>query len=204
LNQIHEFHAFLRSRRSVRRFLPQPVPAQVVGNILETAVWAPSAHNRQPWRFVVIAAGEARRRLADDMGEAFRSDLLADRLPAAQVQEQVQRSRHRILEAPVAILVCLDLTALDRYPDERRQRAEHLMAVQSVAMAGQNVLLAAHAEGLGGVWICAPLFATHVVSQALRLPETWQPQGLVLLGYPAVIPPQRLRKPLDEVAVFLE
>lgn len=204
MNQIQEFHAFLRSRRSVRRFLPQPVPADVVQRILETALWAPSAHNRQPWRLVVVASGEIRSWLADEMGEAFRSDLLGDGLPPAQVQEQVQRSRSRILEAPLAILVCLDLTALDRYPDERRQRAEHLMAVQSVAMAGQNLLLAAHAEGLGGVWMCAPLFAPHVVNQTLRLPETWHPQGLVLLGYPARIPPERPRKPLDEVAIFLD
>ena len=204
MNRTHEYQAFLRSRRSVRRFLSQPVPADVVQRILETAVWAPSAHNRQPWRFVVLATPGARGRLADEMGEAFRGDLLADHLPPDQVQAQVERSRRRILEAPVAILLCLDLTALDRYPDERRQRAEHLMAVQSVAMAGLNLLLAAHAEGLGGVWMCAPLFAPHVVSQALRLPETWQPQGLVLLGYPAVVPSERPRKPVEGVTIYLE
>jgi nitroreductase len=87
----------------------------------------------------------------------------------------------------------------DNYPDARRQQAEYLMSVQSVAMAGQNLLLAAHAEGLGGVWVCAPLFAQEAVRQALNLPGEWHPQGMLLLGYPAVVPKTRPRRPVSEV-----
>ncbi len=59
------------------------------------------------------------------------------------------------------------------------------MAVQSVALACQNLLLAAHAYGLGACWMCAPLFVPHVVRQVLELPAAWQPQALITLGYPA-------------------
>jgi coenzyme F420-0:L-glutamate ligase/coenzyme F420-1:gamma-L-glutamate ligase len=198
-----EVHQFIRSRRSVRRFLPDPVPDEILQRIMETALWAPSAHNRQPWRFAVLAGAASRKCLTDAMGEDFRRDLLADGLPLEQVEAQVERSRQRIVEAPVAILLCLDSVEMDTYPDERRQEAEYQMVVQSVAMAGQNLLLAAHAEGLGAVWICAPLFAQDTARRALSLPETWQPQGLVLLGYIKAITSTRGRKSIAEVAKFL-
>ena len=200
---VLEIHQFIRSRRSVRRFLPDLVPQAVLLRILETATWAPSAHNRQPWRFAAMTNKVSRRRLAEAMGEDLRRDLLADGLPIDRVEAQVERSRQRIIETPAAILICLDSAEMDTYPDERRQRAEYEMAEQSVAMAGQNLLLAAHAEGLGAVWMCAPLFAQDTARRALALPETWQPQGLVLLGYPAKTPLPRERKSVLEVTRFI-
>jgi nitroreductase len=59
------------------------------------------------------------------------------------------------------------------------------MAVQRVALACQNLLLAAHAHGLGACWMCAPLFAPALVQTTLDLPAHWQPQALLTLGYPA-------------------
>jgi nitroreductase len=97
-------HAFLRSRRSVRRFQEKEIPADLVERILETATWAPSSHNRQPWRFVVLAAKEARIRLAEEMGNDFRRDLLADGLAKEEVERFVERSRNRMIEAPLAII----------------------------------------------------------------------------------------------------
>ena len=58
------------------------------------------------------------------------------------------------------------------------------MAVQSVAAAGMQLLLAAHAEGLGGVWACWPLFAQETIRKTLNLSETWEPQGMFFIGYP--------------------
>ena len=103
------------------------------------------------------------------------------------------------MEAPVAVLFCLDKADLDPYSDPFRQQASYLMGVQSVALAGGNLLLAAHAQGLGGVWICAPLFAQDAIRTTLELPAGWEPQGLILLGYPAKIPSQRPRRPLEEI-----
>ncbi len=60
-----------------------------------------------------------------------------------------------------------------------------MMAVQSVALAAQNMLLMAHAEGLGACWMCAPLFCPDVVRAALALPADWEAQALLTLGYPA-------------------
>jgi coenzyme F420-0:L-glutamate ligase / coenzyme F420-1:gamma-L-glutamate ligase len=194
-----QLNEFIRSRRSIRRFLPDPVPQPVIERLLETGTFAPSAHNRQPWRFAVLPTPEAKTYLADAMGMDFCRDLLADGFSPGEVEKQVSRSRARICEAPLVIVLCLTMADMDTYPDEKRQRAEYLMATQSVALAGGMILLAAHAEGLGGVWVCAPLFAPDAVSRALSLPADWEPQGMLLLGYAAKIPEARPRKPLEAV-----
>lgn len=196
-------YSVIASRRSIRRFSPKEVPKAAIERVLNAAIRAPSAHNRQPWRFVVLSQGEMRSRLAHAMAEEFRRDLLLEGMSADDAETQVRRSINRIVSAPVAIVVLLDLAEVEKYPDERRQRAEYLMAVQSVAMAGENLLLALEEEGLGGVWICAPLFVPEVVQQILSLPLSWQPQGLVLLGYAADIPPIKPRRCLEEVARFI-
>jgi F420 biosynthesis protein FbiB-like protein len=193
---------FLHSRRSVRRFLAREIPPETVERILEIASWAPSAHNRQPWRFAVLAAQEARVRLAEEMGADFRRDLAEDGLEPEEIDARVQRSCRRIVEAPLAIVLCLDPVDFDHYPDSERQAAEHRMGVQSTALAGGWLLLAAHAEGLGGVWVCAPLFAPQAVRRALGLPPGWEPQALLLLGYPERIPEPRPRKPSSQTTLF--
>ena len=199
---LEALQPFLRSRRSVRRFRPDPIDPALVRGLLEAARWAPSPHNRQPWRFVVLQKADSRQRLAHAMGERLRLERLADGTDPQAVEADVSRSYARITGAPLAVLLCMTLEQMDRYPDARRSRAERRMAVQGVAMAGQNLLLAAHAAGLGGCWICAPLFAPDVVRQVLELPEYWDPQGLVVLGWPAESPPERERMPLEQVTLY--
>jgi coenzyme F420-0:L-glutamate ligase/coenzyme F420-1:gamma-L-glutamate ligase len=194
---------FLMSRRSVRRFQTKEIKPETIVNILKTAIWAPSAHNRQPWRFGVLGSREARESLVQAMEAEFRRDLLTGGLPDDQIEKQVRRSRQRIIGAPAVILLCLDVSSGDIYPDERRQNAEYVMAVQGVALAGGQLLLAAHAHGIAGVWMCAPLFAQKAVKDALDLPVEWQPQGLICLGYPGKEAVTRARKPLDQIARFL-
>jgi coenzyme F420-0:L-glutamate ligase/coenzyme F420-1:gamma-L-glutamate ligase len=196
-----DLHAWLRSRRSVRRFRPETVPAEIIARILETATWAPNAHNRQPWRFVQLSSRDSREALAGAMGAEFQKTLQAEGLTAEEISAQLERSRARILEAPEVILLCLDIDALDKYEDPARTQGEYLMGVQSVALAGGQLLLAAHAEGLAGVWICAPLFVPAEVSRALKLPESWQAQGLILLGYPVKVPDERPRNSISNVTL---
>ncbi|MFN8425547.1 MAG: nitroreductase family protein [Anaerolineales bacterium] len=76
-----DLHNFMRTRRSVRRFKSDPVPDSVIETILTTATFAPSAHNRQPWRFVVVANSFVRTKLADAMAHDFQRDLESDGIP---------------------------------------------------------------------------------------------------------------------------
>lgn len=197
-----ELFEAIHSRRSIRRYRPEPVPQRLIVRLLEAACWAPSAHNRQPWRFAVIADVEVKERLARAMGARLRADLERDGLPPEVIEKDVARSYARITAAPVVILVALTLADMDVYPDSQRSQAEWTMAVQSVAMAVQNLLLAAHAEGLGACWMCAPLFCPDAVKAALDLPEDWQPQALITLGYPAEVPKEKGRAPLASRVVY--
>lgn len=175
----------LRARRSIRRYTSEPVPRELLLRLLDAAIWAPSAHNRQPWRFAAIDSAETKERLARAMGARLRRDLEADGVPEATIAADTERSYTRITGAAALIVLCLSMTDMDTYSDARRNHNEYLMAVQSTAMAGQNLLLAAHAAGLGACWMCAPLFCPEDVSTALDLPADWQPQALITLGWPA-------------------
>jgi len=202
LTNTIDLQNFLRTRRSIRRFTPDPVPDSVIQDILTTATHAPSAHNRQPWRFCVLTNLSVKTRLADAMATDFQHDLVNDGVPAEKIHTQVKRSKERITSAPVAILLCLDMSEMDSYPDENRNKAEYIMAVQSVAAVGLQLLLAAHAQGLGGVWACWPLFAQKTIQKTLKLPETWEPQGMFFVGYPKFMPEIRDRKSIENISLF--
>lgn len=184
------------SRRSLRRYTADPVPNELLETLLTAATWSPSAHNRQPWRFVVVREAVNKAALASAMGRKLREDLTRDGVDEAVIAADVARSYERLTHAPVLLLFCLTMQDMDVYADAARQHNEYLMAVQSVAMAGQNLLLAAHAHGLGACWVCAPLFCPQVVRDALALPQDWQAQGLITLGYPAQTR-EKTREPLE-------
>jgi coenzyme F420-0:L-glutamate ligase/coenzyme F420-1:gamma-L-glutamate ligase len=191
------------TRRSIRRHTDQPVDHALIEVVLEAATRAPSAHNRQPWRFAVVTSSEAKEQLASAMGARLRADRLADGDSPDVVEVDVTRSRARITAAPVVVLACLTMSDMDRYPDARRGDAERIMAIQSVAAAIQNSLLAAHALGLGAGWMCAPLFAPDEARAALGLPDDWEPQALITLGYPAETAKPRVIQPLTSRVVYL-
>ena len=136
------------------------------------------------------------------MAVNFERDLAEDGVPPEKIQAQIKRSKDRITSAPVAILLCLDMREMDVYPDEKRKAAERTMTIQSVAAAGLQLLLAAHAEGLGGVWACWPLFAQETIQKTLNLSESWEPQAMFFLGYPNENPRPRERKGINDLTLF--
>jgi coenzyme F420-0:L-glutamate ligase / coenzyme F420-1:gamma-L-glutamate ligase len=192
-------YRLVAERRSIRRYEPSTVPPETLDRILAAARWAPSAHNRQPWRFAILTPLHWKDRLARAMGDRLRRDRMADGDPAPAIEQDVARSYARITGAPVVIVVALDMADMDHYRDGR-QGAEHTMAVQSTAMATQNLLLAAHAEGLGACWMCAPLFCPEVVTGALALPAGWEPQAIVTLGKAAAPGKPAIRRPIEEIS----
>ncbi len=157
--------ANIRGRRSVRRYLPREVPKEVILEVLDAARWAPSAVNRQPWRYVVVTRAELRQELCRRAGPG------------------PLRWRH-LAEAPVVIAVLAD-PAAGRW---------HLI---DCAFAGQNLMLAAHALGLGSCWIGA--FREAAVRGTLGVPDRLKVAGLVTLGYPAEPSPAPPRLPLEDL-----
>lgn len=200
-----EYHQFLRSRRSIRRFSDSSIDLDIITKIILTATHAPSAHNRQPWRFAVIVTAEVKTRLIDLLTTDFLEDLKRDGLDAKDVEARILRSKSRMNNAPVIIIMSMDMSEMDYYADENDARmvAERMMATQSTAAAGTYLQLAARAEGLDSVWVCSPLFAPKAVKYALHLPDNWEPQAMFFLGYAAELPKDKQLKPIEEVLKFL-
>lgn len=184
----------LRSRRSIRRYLDRSVPPDQIQHLLDCATRAPSAHHRQPWRFAVITTLDVKVQLADRMGERLRADRLraADRIEL--IDRDVTRSRERITSAPVVIIACAAFDGDDAY--------ERVMAIQSVAASIQNLLLAAHEAGLGACWMAAPLYCPDVIREVLYLPNDWEAQALITIGYPADEGKIRNRVDFREITIY--
>jgi coenzyme F420-0:L-glutamate ligase/coenzyme F420-1:gamma-L-glutamate ligase len=188
-----DYHNFLRTRRSIRRFKPDPVPDSVIQRILTTATFAPSAHDLQPWRFCVVTDPSVKTQLGGAITSHMRTDMQAKGAYESDIEKRVTQSLRRMDEAPVVIILCRDRTAVRTDAPE-----EVIMGIQSTALAGLQLLLAAHAEGLGGNWICWPLYAQETTRAALELPENWEPQAMFFIGYPAEMP-----KPVERIATFM-
>jgi F420 biosynthesis protein FbiB-like protein len=189
-----ELHTFLRTRRSMRRFKPDPVPESVIEEILATATFAPSAHNRQPWRFVVVTDLSVKARLGKAVTDKMRADMQTEGASETDIEKRVATSLRRMDEAPVVIVLCRDKNDVRADTPE-----EAAMGVQSTAAAGLQLLLTAHAEGLGGNWICWALYAQEETRAALNLSENWEPQAFYFLGYSDEEPKIKDRKPIKEI-----
>lgn len=185
----------------MRNYQARPVSRELVEQIIEAARWAPSPHGRQPWRFVVLNRQEAKLQLAERMGDSWRQNLEMDGQGAEIVNLRLEKSRQRILNAPVIIIPCLYLEDLDHYPDERRQANETIMAIQSIGAAIQNMLLMAYDLGLDSGWMCAPLFCPEIVCEVLDLDTCLIPQALITIGYADADPQRRERLPLSSLIV---
>jgi len=188
-----------KNRRSVKEYSLREVSNKVLFEILEAARWAPSAHNAQPWRFIVVRGPNVKRELAKAMASRWDKDMRKDCVPIEDRESLIKTTVERFTKAPILIIACLTMEDMDKYPDKRRQKIEYIMAVQSVAAAIENMLLAAHAEGLSTCWFCAPLFCQDVVQEVLKLPRHAEPQALVTLGYSREQPEPPPRKLLQEI-----
>jgi nitroreductase len=171
----HDLFALLAERRSVKRFSPQPVEMDKLLQTVQAATLAPSSGNIQNWSFIVVSDVQTIR----------------DMYPLTLEQEP-------FLSAMAAVVVCGDVEHAHQLYGMRGKR---LYTIQNCAAAIQNMLLAAHALGLGTIWIGA--FDEDKVSGMLSIPNhRHRPQAIILFGYPDVESQEKELKPLENVVYF--
>lgn len=193
----------LQARRSIRSFAEHPVPRSQIDLVLEAARWAPSNHNRQPWKFLVLDDRKGITQLAGDVGRELDEKL--KNLPAIAAGFAADLRQHAVLfqAAPVVVVawhkkpVQVAAALLENVPQPDLVSGEPL----SVAMAVQNLLLAAHALGLGACVLTAPLLAPAALAARVGRPPGFEFNCLVALGYPAEAPPAPRRKSLDQIKI---
>jgi len=202
----------IRTRRSIRRFKPDPVPEEDIRTIIELAAQAPSAGNRQMWRFLAVTDRGISEKMSDavlakldSIMEWPESEPYRDRLQAAKGYSAF------FADAPVTLVVLgepygsslekiLDKRGCDRAAiDVVRQRPD----IQSIGAAIQNICLAAHAMGYGTCWMSAPCIAGPEIKELLGVQPPWEVIALVPLGIPDEKPAARPRKTLEEVLEFV-
>lgn len=196
------FH-LIKSRRTVRKLREMPMNRRTIGRILSAGIWAPSAHNAQPWRFVVVQDESIKHEMLVAMGSKWREDLRRDGLESSSVERVIASSTNRFLHTTVIIVVAVTMEDMDIYSDEKRNSAEKIMAIQSASAAIQNVLLMAHSFGIGAVWSCAPLFAKKEVRSILGMEKEWEPIAMIALGKARERPGPPHRRSLKEVSVWI-
>lgn len=147
----------IMTRTSVRAYTDRKVDKATVDTLLRAAMAAPTAANKQPWRFVVVDKPELLQTISENM-------------------KNMKMAR----EAQLAVVLCGDTTVC--LPGEARD-----FWIQDVSAASENLLLAAHAVGLGAVW-CGIYPAQDRVkdfSEWLHLPSTLIPMACICIGYPS-------------------
>lgn len=194
----------LKNRRSYKsNFDLKSVDMNLIKECIEIARWAPSAHNRQFWRYTIIEKGNTRNELIDRMNEKLRNDLINDGKSKEFIKTKIKNRRGSFLEAPILILQCLDTADLEKYTDVERGNNEFIMGVQSVSASATYFLLALQAKNLAACWYCAPLFAKIIVKEILKLPGSYEPMAFFTVGYPLKNQKTPIRKKLSEIVFDL-
>lgn len=193
----------IRTLRSMRKLKPDPVDAERLRIILESAGKAPSGGNSQPWEFIVITDPAVKSKLKDLVVEGLRiyanSNLL---IPKDAVEGFLHPSNPVAYmawntdKAPVLILACLNSKRARRLTAEWAWLEEQANWA-SVFPAVQNLMLAARALGLGTAISIFPLFRIEELRMLLKLPDFIKPGILIYVGYPVSKFSEPKRQPIE-------
>lgn len=206
--EFESFMKVIRGRRSIRKYKDRPVPREAIEAILDAARLAPTGENYQPWEFIVITDKKFITELgligAQASGRRFLQEYLRGDLEkrfAAVPQEKRERIIKKLIEgrvsgfvaeAPLVIAVCsVGYAGVDNPMD--------------CAAATENLLLAAHALGLGACWVIASTKDARdlrKVKALLGVPNQVHVPYIISLGYPDESPNPRPRKPVPEIVYY--
>lgn len=164
----------IATRRSIRRFLKLPVDFETIMTIIEAGSRAPSSGNVQDWKFILVENNDLKKEICEhSLGQEC------------------------LYNAAFLIAICSDPEQTELHYG---LRGERLYTVQNCAAAAQNMLLAAHSLGLGGVWVGA--FDEEKIRELLDIPRSARPQAILAFGYPDEIPDHKRMKDLSIITYF--
>jgi nitroreductase len=163
----------VRERRSIRDFKKKEIPQDIIDKLIDSLIWAPSAGNLQARKFYFIMDESIKKKIA-----------------AAALKQQF------IAEAPLVVVGCTDSRIAYKYGE----RGVDLYSIQDVACSLMGMMLVAHDNGLGSVWVGA--FHEDVLSDILKLPRHLRPVAIVSTGYPSKIPAPPPRVSREEAVEF--
>ncbi|WP_456275228.1 nitroreductase family protein [Bacillus sp. AK128] len=187
-----DFLDIIKSRRSTGLVSDDPVPKEVIEQILEAGTWAPNHHRTEPWRFFVLT-GDGRKPLGEVLAKI--AEISMDDPLSEASQKKLNSTRGKPLRAPLIITV-----GVEPSDDSKVIAQEEYGAVYASI---QNMLLAAHALGLAGIWRTGKTAYDPLMKQLFGISDKGDVLGFLYLGYPKRDAPPGKRKPIQEVTRWL-
>ncbi|MEE8322142.1 MAG: nitroreductase family protein [Candidatus Bathyarchaeia archaeon] len=198
-----ELESAIKGRRSVRSYTDEPVPVELVRKVIEAGTWAPSGHNGQQWRFTVFTGSEK-----EGLTDFFHSKLQERLKEMGSKSTGSSVNSCRIMqEAPVLVMIWNAGGIEELFVKRKLSNARklgHMVELQGVSAAIQNMLLMAYSLGLGSLWINNIYFAIEDLENYLDKP--WELVAAVSLGWPSEKEKNKVapkRRSVDEVSEFL-
>ena len=177
------------ARQTIGKVKPDSLPRELIEKLLAAGVQAPNHYKVRPWRFVVLT-GSGRENLGDEMA-AIQKEHQPNLPPEAYA-----KTRAMPLRAPLVIAV-----AADKPGDTQAIEIENICATSA---ACQNILLAAHAEGLGGIWRTGTWAREPRVKEYLGFEADQHVIGFLYIGYPEVTPERKERPSFEDRTVWMD
>jgi len=190
---LSEINGVIKDRRTIypEQYSERIVQKEMVEQLLNNAIWAPTHGKTQPWRFKVYS-GEGRVKLLDHLRK-----LYTEYTPEEEFNKhKLARIESRIEKTSVLILMIMSRTENTKIPKSEE--------IQAVACAAQNMLLTATAYGLGSYWSSPKYLSTPEANETFGLKPEDFIQGLLYLGYPNSEWPKSHRRPIEYVTEWID
>lgn len=183
---LSEISALIKDRRSIRPefFSNRKVHKEQIETVLNSAIWAPTHGNTQPWRFTVFT-DEALENLSDFLAKTY--------LETVPSEKQNDQKLAKLIKRP-KLTSCLIAVSMKR---DEQERVPELEEIEAVACAMQNMMLTATAAGLGSFWYSPAVLNTPQMNEYLELESKDKCLGLFFLGYTSEEWPKGQRKPIE-------
>ena len=203
----------IKKRRSIRKFKSDEIPKEDIYDIIRAASLAPSAHNKQMWRFIAISNKEIIKEM--------RSAIIQE-IEEISNWSEVEETKNKLkgiraystffLKAPLVFAVLVkpyrslvdELMKLEVLKEGQSELLHSHIEIQSVSAAVQNLLLAATEKGYGTCWMCGPLIAAPALEKILHIESPWKLMALIPMGIPGQELNPKIVKNINEILEFID
>lgn len=183
----------IRDRRSVGKVKQDPVDHKLIQQILEAGTWAPNHHRTEPWKFFVLT-GDGRKPLGKVLAEITEGQMDDPMMETNQLK--LKKQQEKTLRAPVIIAVAVTPST--------KEKVIEIEEIGAVNAAIQNMLLAAHALGLGAIWRTGQACYDQKVKQLFKLNERDKMLGFIYIGYPDMPPRKGKRTHFEQKTEWID
>ena len=200
----------IEGRRSIRKFLDEPVCEEDLKEIVRAGILAPNAENDQAWYFVAVTNKEVLNKISEVVNH--RVDSIIDACKKFDY-DAIEKHKYFLTffkDAPALILAfarpsdnAINL-ALDKLNMDFKTPIPIDVVQQSIGAALQNISLAAHSKGYGTTWMFGPVVAYKEIAELVNVTEPWVLSAVLPIGRPAQSPKPRPRKSIDEVYTIIK